>query len=100
MRFAENRLASVGTFVVTSIMVVAMFAAQMVLHDPVEMAIRDRLAPLLATHALGAYQFFRHVYSGVIYGTRFSIIAGVGAVGIARIAGVLLGPLTGGTREN
>ena len=99
-RFAENRLASVGTFIVASIMVVALFAPQLVLHDAVAMAVRDRLAPLLATHPLGTDQFRRDAHSRVVYGTRISIIAGVEAVGIALIAGVLLGPVAGGTREN
>ena len=95
IRFAENRLASVGALIVVSMFVVAVFAPQLALHDPDEVLIRNRLAPLSATHPFGTDQFGRDTYSRVIYGARISIIAGVGSVGMALTVGVLLGAVSG-----
>ncbi|MFQ5850548.1 MAG: ABC transporter permease [Candidatus Binatia bacterium] len=95
IRFAENRLALVGALIVVAMFLVAAFAPQLALQDPNEIALRDRLAPLSATHPFGTDEFGRDVYSRVIYGARISIIAGVGSVGSAFIVGVLLGAVSG-----
>lgn len=95
IRFAQNRLALLGAVVAVVMVLAALFAPYLALHDPDEVALQDRLAPLSATHPFGTDQFGRDIYSRVIYGARVSIIVGIGSVSVALIAGVLLGALSG-----
>ena len=95
LRFAENRLALVGACLVALMLFVAAFAPTLALHDPNEVVLQERLAPLSATHPFGTDSFGRDLYSRIVYGARISVIAGVGSVGIALIAGVLLGAVSG-----
>ncbi len=95
IRFAENRLALVGGFIVAMMLLVALLAPSLSLHDPEEVSVRDRLAPLSASHPFGTDQFGRDNYSRVIYGARVSVIVGVAAVSMGLILGVLLGAVGG-----
>lgn len=94
-RFAEHRLAFVGGCIVIVMLLVAVFAPYLALHDPDEVVLQERLAPLSATHPFGTDHFGRDIYSRVVYGARISVIAGVGSVGIALIIGVVLGAVSG-----
>lgn len=94
-RFQENKLAVVGLIIVMIIYLVAAFAPQLALHDPNLMNLRERLAPLSWTHPFGTDNFGRDIYSRVIYGTRISIIAGVGSTTAALLVGVFLGAISG-----
>jgi len=95
VRFAENRLALLGGAVVIAMFFAAALAPHIVLHDPNEVVMQDRLAPLSASHPFGTDQFGRDIYSRAIYGARISVIAGAGSVSFALIAGVLLGAVSG-----
>ncbi len=95
IRFAENRLALLGGIIVIVMFLVAVLAPYIVLHDPNEVVMQDRLAPLSASHPFGTDQFGRDTYSRVIYGARISVIAGAGSVSFALMAGVLLGAVSG-----
>jgi peptide/nickel transport system permease protein len=94
-RFAENRLAVVGAFIVAAMLFVAALAPYLALHDPDDVVLQERLAPLSAKHPFGTDHFGRDIYSRIIYGARISVIAGAGSVGIALIVGVVLGAVSG-----
>lgn len=95
IRLTENRLALVGGLIVLVMFLVALFAPLLALHDPVEIAISDRLAPLSASHPLGTDQFGRDIYSRVIYGARVSVMVGLVAVSLGFGLGVFLGAVSG-----
>ena len=95
IRFQDNRLATVGLFIVVLMYFVAAFAPQIALHDPNQMNMMERLAPLSAKHPFGTDNFGRDLFSRVVYGTRISIIAGWGSVCLALSAGVFLGAVAG-----
>lgn len=73
------------------------------LHDPYELNPNNRLAEPSLTHPFGTDEQGRDILARVIYGTRTSIIVGVGSVLFAAIIGVGLGIVTayyGGLVDN
>lgn len=54
-----------------------------------------RLQPPSAEHPFGTDDMGRDLFIRVVYGTRYSIVIGIGAVGISLIAGLLFGATAG-----
>jgi peptide/nickel transport system permease protein len=94
-RLTENRLALFGAIVVFVMFAVALLAPYIAQHDPNEIAISDRLAPLSSLHPFGTDQFGRDIFSRVIYGARVSVLVGLIAVSLGLALGVVLGALSG-----
>ncbi len=74
----------------------AIFAPVVAPHDPLEVNIRNRLAPPVwmdgtSAHLLGTDQVGRDLLSRIVYGGRISLLVGVSAVIISTTIGVLLG---------
>ena len=88
-------MATVGLGLVIFMFIVAAFADQISLHDPVEVDLTARLAPLSANHPFGTDNFGRDIFSRVVYGARISIFAGTGSVGIGLLFGITLGAVSG-----
>lgn len=95
LRFARNRLAVLGASIVAVMFLLAVLAPYLALHDPNEMSIAQRLAPLSADHPFGTDQFGRDIYSRIIYGSRISLTVGVLAVSLGLAVGVPLGAVGG-----
>ena len=95
LRFAQNRLALLGALIVVVMLLLALLAPYLALHDPNEMSIAERLAPLSVDHPFGTDQFGRDIYSRVIYGTRISLAVGILAVSLGLAVGVPLGAAGG-----
>lgn len=79
-----------GLFVFLVILV-ALFADIVAPYDPVSQSLKDFLMPPTAEHLFGTDALGRDVLSRVIYGSRVSLLVGVGSVGLAMFIGVLLG---------
>ena len=94
-RFAENRMAMAGLIFITFILLVAAFAPYIAIHDPDDINIKNRLAPLSWLHPFGTDAFGRDIFSRVVYGARISAIAGIGSVSISLFLGVFLGAFAG-----
>ena len=77
------------------IILVAVFAYQIMPFDPNKPAVRERNQGPSATHLLGTDEYGRDVLSRIIIGSRISLIVGVLAVIIACIIGTTLGMLAG-----
>src|SRR2546422_3234126 len=94
-RYARNRLALVGLWVVLGIALVAIFAPWFAPTSPIKPDFGNLLQPSTATHPMGTDDLGRDVLSRVIFGTRTALLAGVISVGIAVIAGLPAGLLSG-----
>src|SRR3989442_3874920 len=94
-RYARNRLALVGLWVVLGIALVAIFAPWFAPTSPIKPDFGNLLQPSTARHPMGADDLGRDVLSRVIFGTRTALLAGVISVGIAVIAGLPAGLLSG-----
>ena len=100
--FAENRLFTIrsivaGVFAAVLLLAVAaaLLAPVVAPHDPLKQDLNHTLGRPDRIHPLGTDNVGRDVLSRVIWGTRVSLVAGLGSVGIAVLVGGLLGLLAG-----
>ncbi len=94
-RFTRNRLAVAGLVLIALLTLMAVFAPLIAPYDPIKQdygALTQ--APSLA-HLFGTDNLGRDVLTRTIYGARVSLSAGVIAVGLATLAGLVLGLLAG-----
>ncbi len=93
----------IGLALVLLVLVVAVFAPYIANHSPNQMTLQDRLvepgskdsdgeAYYLGTDSLG-----RDVFSRLVYGTRLSLIVGLGGMVISLVIGCLIGLVAGYT---
>ena len=91
----SRKIVLVSACIVMLIILVAVFAYQIMPFDPNKPAVRERNHGPSAAHLLGTDEFGRDVLSRIIIGSRVSLIVGVLAVIIACIIGTTLGMLAG-----
>jgi peptide/nickel transport system permease protein len=92
----RNLLAAVGSIVLLATVAAALSAPWLPLADPDAVDTPNRLrAPLTSGHALGTDEFGRDLLSRLVWGARTSLVAGVGAAGLAMVVGVTLGVVGG-----
>lgn len=93
--FLGRKIVLLGSVVILTLVVTALFAPLIAPHDPVEQDLRGALQPPSGQHLLGTDSLGRDLLSRIIYGSRASALVGVAAVGIAGAVGVTLGLLAG-----
>lgn len=86
----------IGTLIVITVFMCAIFAPLVSPVDPVAVNLRARLAPPLhEIHVLGADAIGRDILSRIIYGARISLTVGVLSVAIALVIGTFVGVIAG-----
>ena len=104
-RIRTDPVAGLGALIVVASVAVALFSIvddfllgerliSAVLHDPYAGNPDNRLAAPSVVHPFGTDEQGRDILARVLYGTRTSIVVGVGAVTFAALAGVSLGIVT------
>lgn len=91
----SRRIVAVGFFVIISLIVVAVFEAQLAPHDPYQQNLDQVLLKPSAGHILGTDSLGRDVFSRIIYGTRTALLIGLCAVAIGALGGTILGLVAG-----
>ena len=91
----SRKIVLVSACIVMLIILVAVFAYQIMPYDPNKPMVRARNQGPSAEHLLGTDEYGRDVLSRIIIGSRVSLIVGVLAVIIACIIGTTLGMLAG-----
>ena len=94
-RFRKHFLAKLGTGILLTILLVAVFAPYIMPKDPFRMNLRASKKPPSAEHLLGTDSTGRDVLSRLISASRVSMMVGVGAVAIYLVIGVTLGAIAG-----
>ncbi len=94
-RIVRNRKAVVGGTFLLIIVLAAIFADVVAVHDPAAQNLRNRLQPPSAEHWLGTDQFGRDMFSRIVHGARISLRVGFISVGLALLAGGTMGLLAG-----
>jgi peptide/nickel transport system permease protein len=89
--FLGRKLAVIGLVFIGILILTAIFAPLLAPHNPYKMDIPNKLASPSWNHPLGTDMLGRDVLSRIIYGSRTSLLVGVGAVGIATVIGCTLG---------
>lgn len=97
-RYARNRLALLGLWVVLIVFSSAAFASVVSPYDPTKTDFGNLLQAPTRAHPLGTDDLGRDILSRLIFGARTSLLAGVISVGIALAIGLPLGLMSGFVR--
>lgn len=92
-RFAKNKGAVIGLVVLCLAVLIALLADFLAPYDP--MALGSPFLPPGQPHWLGTDDLGRDILSGVIYGSRTSLVVGVLAAVLSLIVGVIVGSISG-----
>jgi peptide/nickel transport system permease protein len=85
----------IGLAFVAVLVVCALAPQVFATHDPLAIAVREKLQPPGSAHWFGTDHLGRDVYSRLVYGTGNSLLATFIAVAIGLMAGSLLGLVSG-----
>lgn len=69
-------------------------------HDPIALAMADRLKPPSLTHVFGTDEGGRDVFSRIVYGTRYSLGVAIAIVFASALFGVVYGAVSGMARQS
>jgi peptide/nickel transport system permease protein len=94
-RVMRHKFGMIGLAILASYIIVAVFAPLLTPFNPDAVNLRDVMKWPSAIHWFGTDQFGRDVLSRTIYGARTSLLLGFCVVGIATVAGLILGVLAG-----
>ena len=92
--YRKNRLSIMALLIVGTLVFVAAFAPQLAPRHALELG-PDSFAPPGRQYPLGTDDLGRDTLSGIIYGTRISLVVGVLASTILTVLGVLVGATAG-----
>lgn len=94
-RLMKNRLSTVGLVVIIIYILIAIFAPLLTPYDYATIDLNIKNQTPSAEHLLGTDDFGRDILARLLYGTRYSLGLGVGAVGIGVALGLILGCIAG-----
>lgn len=85
----------VGAATLALVVSAGVFAHVIAPYNPIDQAFTAQLQPPSTAHLFGTDEFGRDIFSRVVFGARIALIAGVIADGIAAVAGIVLGTVSG-----
>lgn len=91
----KNKLAMLGLIILTLIVLTAIFANVLAPYDYTAQNLVNMKKFPSMEHPFGTDEFGRDILSRIIYGTRQSLVIGVGSIAIAVLAGGLIGLISG-----
>ncbi len=94
-RFARNRLALAGLVLIAILTVMAVFAPWLAPYDPIQQNYDALSQAPSRLHLFGTDNLGRDVLTRTIYGARVSLSAGVVAIGLATLTGLIFGMIAG-----
>lgn len=99
-KLRKHKSAMIGSFVLLSYILIAIFAPLTAPHDPAKTNLAIKLKPAVWnggewTHPLGTDQLGRDIFSRIVYGARVSLLVGFITVMIAITMGTVLGCIAG-----
>ncbi|WP_246096682.1 ABC transporter permease [Paenibacillus sinopodophylli] len=84
-----------ASLIIVFIVACAIFPEWIAPYSPLDMNVNHILQPPSAAYLLGTDQFGRDVFTLLVYGSRQSLLTGIGSVLIGGLAGALCGLLAG-----
>ena len=93
--FRSNALFTIGVIICMLWILAAIFAPWIAPYDPIEQDLTIRLKAPSGEHWFGTDQFGQDIFSRVIYGGRYSLLAGLLTVVIAGAIGTMYGAVAG-----
>ncbi len=97
LRTWRRQLGPVGptALVLAALVLVAVTPGFFTSTDPAATGLLERLQAPSAEHPFGTDEFGRDLWSRVVHGTRYSLGAGLGTVGLSLVVGAIVGLLAG-----
>ena len=92
---SKNPGAMVGLTLIALILILCFISPLILKYDYWAISMRNRFAPPNREHLFGCDQLGRDILARVLYGARFTLAIGVGAVAISSFFGVLIGSCAG-----
>lgn len=86
-----RKIALIGVMILFILFIAAILAPFIVKYDPIIVNPSERLQPPNAKHWFGTDNFGRDIFSRIVYGSRLTIISGLGVVAFSTFFGVLIG---------
>lgn len=93
-RYKKNRAAVVGLIIVCFFILVSVFAPRIVSNAPFSL-VANRFIPPSDEYPMGTDDLGRDVFSGVVYGSRVSLLVGFMAAATSTFIGTLIGAFSG-----
>lgn len=94
-RFARNRGAAAGLVVIVGLVITSLGAEYMTPYSPLRTLTGEAFEPPNYNHPLGTDHLGRDIYSGILYGTRISLLVGFSVATASFIIGVFVGSIAG-----
>ncbi|WP_439814048.1 ABC transporter permease [Zavarzinia sp. CC-PAN008] len=94
-RVLAQPMGRIGAALVALVVILAIFGPWLTPYNPIAIRAPDRFAAPSLEHWLGADQLGRDVLSRIIAGTRTAMTVAVAGIGMALVAGLVLGLLAG-----
>lgn len=95
-RFAANRGAAIGAFLLLAVILAGVFASVLYEESPWTMVAQPLIEPFTdSSYPLGTDMLGRDIAAGLVHGARVSLMIGVISTAVAVFVGVLVGALAG-----
>jgi peptide/nickel transport system permease protein len=94
-RFRHNLMGLVGLVFVGVVVLTAVLAPLIATHDPMSQSNPALLQPMTDGHLLGTDSLGRDIFSRLVYGARYALLIGLGAVFVSAGIGITLGTFGG-----
>lgn len=96
-QFFKNKIAVLGLFILSAIVVLCAFAPLFTSYDPVkDMVLSDMLLPPGSPgHLLGTDDYGRDILSRLLYGGRSSVLTGLTVALLSAFVGIFIGCISG-----
>jgi peptide/nickel transport system permease protein len=93
-RYKKSMTGVVGLAIIFFLVVVALFADVISLKDPFAISV-DSFLPPSSSRPMGTDDLGRDIFSGVVYGSRLSLLIGFLTAGASTLMGILIGGFSG-----
>lgn len=93
--FSKSKAGVIGLAIVVFWVIVALFAPLISPYDPLDIEFQRRYEAPSWEHPMGCDHLGRDLLSRIIYGSRNSLIIGIGVAGIVAFIGSILGSVSG-----
>jgi len=93
--FRGRKIALVGLVIIVTLILTSIFAPWVAPYDPYQIDFSHKLLQPSYRHLLGTDPLGRDTFSRIIFGSRISLMVGLGAVGLAVVIGGFLGLVAG-----
>jgi peptide/nickel transport system permease protein len=94
-RLVRSKSAIIGSIIILILVGIAVGADVVAPFDPIRQNFRIQLQPPSLDHLLGTDEFGRDIFSRIVFGSRWALLAGILADSIALVVGVVIGMVGG-----